>query len=387
MSELLCHIFIKSKDYQRNEVRKKIGSMASIVGMFCNILLFVVKIVLGLLSNSIAIISDAFNNLSDSASNIITLFGYKMAAKPADKDHPFGHGRIEYLTSLIIAVMILLVGFELLKNSVIKIFDPQPAVFSWIVLISLILSVLLKFWMALFYKKMGKYIHSVVMNTTSQDSLNDCIVTGANIVALIVGMYTNLPIDGIAGCVVSLFILYSGYDIIRQTVDELVGKSSDPKTMESIEKHILSNDGILGLHDLVIHDYGPGKQMGSAHVEVDSTCNFMEAHDVIDKIEREIYEQLRIMLTLHMDPVELNNEEVNYCRQKVQCIVTTIHAEMTIHDFRVITYPTHKNLIFDLVVPYELKMMDHEIKGEIQKQLDQEEAKYSILVTLDRGFV
>lgn len=387
MISFICKMFVKSEDYQDEAVRERVGSIASFIGMFCNILLFFVKFVMGILSNSIAITSDAFNNLSDSASNIITLLGYKLAAKPADKDHPFGHGRVEYLTSLVIAMIILLVGFELLRDSFDKVLHPQPIVFSWVVLGSLIFSIALKFWMAHFYQKMGNKINSSVLKATTQDSLNDCIATGASVVALILSLFVSWPIDGLMGCFVSVFILYSGYNIIKSTVDELLGKPADKLMTHEIEKLILANPIIVGIHDMIIHDYGPGKLLGSAHVEVNSSMDFLQAHDVVDEVERQVYEKMKIMMTLHMDPIEVDNQSVQENKQMVEEIITSIEPKMTIHDFRTVIGPTHTNLIFDVVVPYECKMKNEEILNQIEEKLKGKEKTYYVVITFDRSFI
>lgn len=387
MVEFLCRIFVKSEDYQDDAVREKVGTMASFVGIGCNILLFVIKLSMGLLANSIAIISDAFNNLSDSASNLITLFGYKMAAKPADKDHPFGHGRMEYLTSLVIAGIILLVGFELMKGSADKILHPEKVNFSWLVLFSLLFSILLKFWMAYFNRQLGNRINSGVLLATAQDSLNDCIATSASAVALVMSLFVDLPVDGVIGCVVSIFILYSGYGIIRSTVDELLGKPADKELIQKIEDVILCNPIVIGTHDMIIHDYGPGKFLGSAHVEVDSSMDFMKAHDLIDELERLLYKELKIMMTLHMDPVDTNNESVQRCKKMMIEILSDIDESLSMHDFRIVTGPTHTNLIFDIVVPYECQLSNHEIQNKIDEQLQNRETVYYTVITFDRSFI
>lgn len=387
MVQFLCKRFIKSDDFQDEVVRGKVGTLASFVGMGCNILLFMIKISMGMMANSIAVISDAFNNLSDSASNIITLFGYKMAAKPADKDHPFGHGRMEYLTSLVIAVIILMVGVELLKGSTNKILNPAPVMFSWVVMGSLIFSILLKFWMSFFYRNLGKKINSGVLFATAQDSQNDCIATGASGLALVLSLFTEWPVDGIMGCFVSVFILYSGYEIIKQTVDELLGKPADRLLTQEIEKLILSDSAIVGTHDMIIHDYGPGKLLGSAHVEVSASMDFLAAHDIVDELERKIYEQLKIMMTLHMDPIETDNQTVLALKKMVEEILLEIHPEMSLHDFRTVTGPTHTNLIFDIVVPYDCHLSNGDIQKMIDQQLKGKETTYYTVITYDRSFI
>ena len=289
MTNLLVKIFIKNADDINNDkVREHYGMLSSFVGIFCNICLFVIKFLMGILSNSIAITSDAFNNLSDCVSCVITLFGYRLAAKPADKDHPFGHGRMEYIVSIIISFLIFLVGFELLKTSFDKLIHPNTIVYSNIVLIIMIITVLVKIWMSMFNKKLGKKINNTAMIATATDSMNDVIATSTTIIALVLSRFTSLPVDGVMGIVVSFFILYSGYGILNDTLSDLLGKPADKETVKDIEKIICDHDDIIGIHDLIIHDYGPGKAIGSCHVEVEANADFVKTHDLIDEIEKEI---------------------------------------------------------------------------------------------------
>ncbi len=386
MSSLILKLFIKDKDFQNEKTHEKVGFVSSCVGIVCNVFLFALKLLLGIMSGSITIISDAFNNLSDSATNIITLFGYKMAAKPADKEHPFGHGRIEYLISLVIAIVILFVSYELFKNSIDKIMNPNKVIFSWGIFISLGLSILIKFWMSSFYKKMGNLINSSILFAVSKDSLNDTISTGVSLIALCSSQFTTLPIDGVLGCFVSLFVFYSGYGIIKQTVDELLGKPADQKMINEIQELIMSHDGMIGVHDLIIHDYGPGKLLGSAHVEIDARRDILEVHDSVDHIERELYERLHIMMTIHMDPIDLTDEKVKVNRMMIEEILVSISSELCFHDFRMVTGPTHTNLIFDVVVPYGLKMTDQMIQERINEALLNKETKFYTVITFDRNY-
>lgn len=388
MTDLLVRLFVKDyKNTQDNSVRSHYGALSGFVGICCNICLFILKYCIGTFSNSISIISDAFNNLSDSASCIITLFGYKMAAKPADKDHPFGHGRMEYLTSLIIAVIILLVGVELFRSSLDKVITPEKVEFSYFALASLAVSVGVKCWMGLFNHKLGKRTNSSIMMATSKDSFNDVFATAATAVALISSLFTTLPIDGIMGIGVSCFILYSGYGIIRETVDKLLGQPADEEFVKNLEQDILSHDKILGMHDLIIHNYGPGHQLGSAHVEVSSKENIVEIHDLIDELEKQIYEQFHLIITLHMDPIEVDNEQVNRCREMVSDILPNIDPTLTMHDFRAVTGSTHTNLIFDILVPYECKIKDEDIKKAIDESLKSNgSTTYYTVITFDRKF-
>lgn len=387
MVELLIKKFVKNYDDVTNEkVRSSYGTLSSLVGIVCNILLFVVKFMMGIVSNSIAITSDAFNNLSDSASCIVTLFGYKMAAKPADKDHPFGHGRIEYVTSFIIAIVILMVGFELLKSSVNKVFNPSPVEFSWVVLLSLLLSIVLKFWMSNFNRILGKKINNGAMLATSKDSLNDVIATSATVIAVVGSLFTTFPLDGLMGLIVSIFVLVSGIGIIRDTLDELIGHAASEETIKHIKGIVLDSSKILGIHDLIIHCYGPGKMIGSAHVEVDANQDFLVIHDLVDEIERKIEKDLHIMMTLHMDPIQLDNEQVNKFKRMITEIVANIDESLSIHDFRIVTGPTHANLIFDLLVPFDFKMSCEDIQNKIDDELAKKDENIYTVITFDHGF-
>ncbi|MBQ9375355.1 MAG: cation transporter [Ruminococcus sp.] len=387
MTGFLVRLFVK--DYEKTDdvkVRERYGLLSSIVGVICNILLFAVKYLMGTLAHSISVISDAFNNLSDCASCVVTLFGYKLAAKPADKDHPFGHGRMEYLTSLLIAVVIIVVGIELLEDSVVKIITPGKIKFSWIVLVSLVLSVGVKLWMAIFNTKLGKKVNSSVMIATAKDSKSDVLATSAVIVALVAAPFTSLPVDGIMGIIVSCFILKSGYDIVKETVDELLGKPADKQVIESIQNLIMSYDKIIETHDMIIHNYGPGNMIGSCHVEVKSDENFLQIHEIVDQIERRIYNELGILMTIHMDPIETDNEQVNYCKNMVRTIIKGLDERLHIHDFRLVPGEKHINVLFDIVVPYDCSYTDEQIKTVIDDKLKNEDVDYFTVITFDREF-
>lgn len=387
MTNFLVKTFVK--DYEKTDnlkVRERYGTLSSVVGIVCNIILFVAKFAMGTLAGSIAIISDGFNNLSDCASCVVTLFGYKMATKPADKDHPFGHGRVEYLTSLVIAIVIIMVGFELFTGSIDKVLHPTKVTFSYVVLATLIISIVVKVWMGLFNRKLGKKINSSVMLATSKDSMNDVVATSATVVALVASMWTDAPIDGIMGIVVSLFILLSGFDIVKETVDELLGQPADEELVTKLSEMVEENPYALGMHDLIIHSYGPGNLIGSVHIEVDGKGNIMEIHDVIDELERDIYEELGVRMTIHMDPVEMDNELLNECKNMMIGIVKNINKDLSLHDFRMVTGPSHTNLIFDLVVPHDCKLNEKDIKTAINDSLKDKEIKYYTVITFEREF-
>ncbi len=387
MSDFLVKHFVKNYNMVDNvKVREAYGMLSSIVGIICNIILFSAKFVMGTIVNSISIISDGFNNLSDCASCIVTLFGYKLAAKPADKDHPFGHGRFEYLTSMVIAMVIMLVGVELLTTSVKKIMHPETVEFSYIALAALVLSILLKVWMSKFNKKLGTKINSTIMLATSKDSMNDVVATAVTVFALIISPFTDLPVDGIMGVIVSVFILFSGFGIIKETVDALLGQPADSGVVQKIKEIVEENPYALGMHDLIIHSYGPGNMIGSVHIEVDGKGNIMEIHDVIDEMERNIFEDLNIKMTIHMDPVETDNEYLKECKKMMENIIGEIDDRLSIHDFRVVSGPSHTNLIFDLVIPHNLKLTQEEIKARIDEKLKKKEKRYYTVITFDNSY-
>jgi len=385
MVNFLIKTFIKNSENTENpKIRQKYGTLSSIVGIICNVLLFLIKYAMGTLSHSISIVSDAFNNLSDCAGCLVTLLGYKMASKPTDKNHPFGHGRMEYLTSLIIAALIIFVGIELLKNSVEKIINPVEIRFSFAVLISLVFSIAVKLWMAVFNAELGKKINSSVLTATAKDSKSDVIATSATLIALICSLFTALPVDGVMGLLVSVFILKSGYDIVKDTVDELLGKPADPEIINHIKEYVLKNDKIIGIHDLIIHSYGPGNIIGSCHVEVKSNESFTEVHDIVDSIEREIHNNLNILMTIHMDPIEVNDMLTNKCKKLVNNIIHSIDSSLDLHDFRIVSGESHTNLIFDLVVPFECKYSNEELKQKIDMQLSKENINYYTVIVFDK---
>lgn len=387
MTDFLIKKFIRNPDdIEDSKVRQSYGSLSSGVGLVCNILLFLIKYIMGTLSGSISIVSDAFNNLSDSGGCVVTFLGYKMASKPADKDHPFGHGRVEYLTSLILSAIIVIVGFELFKSSAGKIMNPEPVKFSIIVLASLIISICVKLWMSVFNMKLGKKINSGVMTATAEDSRNDVIATSATVIALISSLFTDFPIDGIMGVIVSLFILKTGFDIIRDTVDDLIGKPVQPEIIEKIKSNILSDSDIIDIHDLVIHNYGVTKMIGSCHIEIRSDMNFQDVHEIADRTERRIFSELNIVMTIHTDPVDIDDEQTKKYKAVVKDIVSSMNQGFSIHDFRIVSCENHKNLIFDITVPYECKISNDKIQHFIDKKLEEYDGKYYTIITFDREY-
>ncbi len=377
------------KDYQeisRPSVRMRYGWLAGIVGIISNLFLFTIKILVGTLFNSIAITADAVNNLSDAGSSIITLVGFKLSSKPADEKHPYGHARAEYITGFVVSVVILLLGIELIKSSFQKIVKPDPINFSYISVIVLAIAILVKLWQSIFNKTLGKRINSTALIATGTDSMNDVIATSSVLVATLFAKLTGLQIDGYMGVAVALFILYSGFKLVSETLNPLLGLAPDVSLTTNLEKRILSYSGVLGLHDLVVHSYGPDKCYASVHVEVPAHQDLLESHDLIDIIERDILTESNIHLVIHMDPIVTDDEVTNTLRQKVNEIVMDIDSELSMHDFRVVFGKTHSNLIFDVVVPTACKACDEEIRERISKEISKINPTYHSVITLDRNY-
>ena len=389
MTDFLVKRFVKnSGDVTDAKVRERYGTLSGGVGIACNIALFVLKYIIGTLSHSISVISDAFNNLSDCASCVMTLFGYKMAAKPADKDHPFGHGRIEYVCALIVSFIILLMGGELIRSSVDKILHPEPLQFSMTALIVLLASIGVKIWMAVFNRNIGKRINSTAVGAVVMDSVSDTAATTVSMIALILSKFTSVPLDGYMGIVVALFIIATGIGIFKDTMNELLGAPASPETVQEIESDILSYEGVIGVHDLMVHDYGPGRMFASAHVEVPSDCDIMACHDTIDRIERDIKKKFAINIVLHMDPIVVDDEHINALREKVGELIKEVDPRFTMHDFRMVEGPTHTNLIFDLVVPHKYPFTKGQIKELISDKISTEIGEnYYAVMTVENSFV
>ena len=387
MTDLLVKLFIKdSKNISSPQVRAKYGMLSGFAGIAVNLILCAVKFAIGAMTGSIAITGDAFNNLSDAASSVVSLFGFKLASKPADKEHPYGHGRLEYLCGMAVGALILFMGFELVKSSISKIITPEKTAFSWVAVTVLAVSILGKIWLAVFNKKIGKTINSETIAAVATDSINDIVATAASIVALVLSNYFTMPFDGIFGVIVSGFVLYAGFGVFKSTVSPLLGQPPTEETVRAIENKILSYDGILGVHDLIIHDYGPGRCFVSAHAEVSSVADIMESHDLIDVIEQDITAEMGYSITIHMDPLVVNDETINYAKAMVTGIVTDIDSTLSIHDFRVVSGPHHTNLIFDLVIPFSVKTDSAVIIGQINSALEKQEKNYYAVITVDRSY-
>lgn len=390
ISEFLLKCFIKNyKEVSDKKVRNAYGFLASIVGMLSNTLLFLIKLFVGILSNSVSVTADAFNNLSDFASSLITMIGFKMASKPADKEHPFGHGRIEYLSALVVAFMVMLVGFQFIKTSYDRIVHPTKIVFQTIPFLLIILSILIKIWLGKFNNYMGKSINSSALQASSFDAYSDVITSSCVAISLVISKFTNIPIDGYIGILVSLFILYSGFSLIKDTLDPILGESPNPELVKEITKGVLNYDYITGVHDLVIHNYGPGKFMATIHAEVPQDISIVTIHEIIDKAEKELSKKLGIILVIHMDPINTDNKEVNFTKQELIKMLKKYPYIKSIHDFRMVGHDTKKNLIFDIVIDYSEKLTNEfikEVKDNINKDIKTLHPDYNAIITIDQDF-
>ena len=388
MTELLVRCFIRDSDQVEDaKVRQAYGRLSGLVGIVCNVILFTCKLLAGLMTGAVSIMADAFNNLSDAASSIVTLIGFYMAGKPADLDHPFGHGRIEYLSGLFVAAAILMTGFELLKTSVEKILHPEALSFSAVSIVILIASILMKMWMARFNFNLGHKIKSKAMQATATDSLSDCIATSAVLVGVVVTMITGKNIDGFIGVLVALFVCVAGFNAAKETIQPLLGQAPDPDLVDNIKKRVMQEDMILGIHDLVIHDYGPGRRMITLHAEISYKEDIMEAHDMIDNVERDLMQEFQCTATIHMDPVVTDDEELNLMREKVEALVRTLDASWKIHDFRMVRGNTHSNLIFDLVVPTDALKDKFEIEAKVRDLIHIMNPNYNAVITVEQSYV
>ncbi len=383
MTNLLIRLFIKNHlNTQDTAVRAAYGKLSGWVGIVCNALLCAGKFIAGYLSGSVSIIADAANNLSDASSSIISLLGFKLSEKSADDEHPYGHARYEYLSGLIIAFLVLLIGFELLKSGVGKIVSPSPVEFSWVSVGVLTASILMKLWMMVFNQSMGKRINSHALKATAIDSRNDCVSTLAVLIAAVISHLTQFELDGIIAVLVALFILYSGISLIREAMSPLLGKAPSPEMTEEIRKKILSYEGVLGTHDLMVHDYGPGRLFASVHVEMAAENDVMESHDVIDNIERDFLRN-GLHLVVHFDPIVTADDDT---RHEIAEIVRSIDPALSIHDLRLVTGPTHTNVIFDCVIPHEFHMTEAALKEEINRLVRIRHPEYYCVITVENNF-
>ena len=384
MTKLLLALFVKNySDGKNPQVRSAIGSMAGITGILCNALLFIGKLICGLLAGSVSIIADAANNLSDAASSGITLLGFRLARRPADADHPYGHARYEYLSALVVSMVILLLGAELARSAVGKIIAPQAPAVSWLTVGILAVSIAVKLWLWRFYTNLGKRTGSQVLAATGIDSRNDCIATLGVLAGVLAERLFAFPVDGWIGLGVALFILWSGIGIARETVSSLLGQRADPELTEKLSKLVLSHEKILGIHDLLVHDYGPGQCFASLHAELSAGEDPLVCHDIIDDIECDALHELNVHLVIHYDPVEVNDEERSQMQAQVEEIVQNIPIGLSVHDFRIVRGAKQTKLVFDLAVPYEMRRSHRQLKEQIDARLAEKGVLYTTVIRFD----
>lgn len=385
MTEILLRLFVRNyKDTDSAEVRSAIGKLAGCVGLVCNILLCSFKFVVGAFSGSVSVIADAVNNMSDASSSLITLIGFKLAQRPADKNHPFGHARYEYLSGFIVSALILVVGIELVKTSVEKIIKPEAVELSVLSVVVLFFSIMLKLWMSVFCKRLGKRIDSTALLATSADSRNDVVATSAVLVGGVIGEIFKINIDGYIGLGVALFIIYSGITLAKETINPILGEPTDKNMVEDISKLVMSYDKVVGMHDLLVHDYGPGKCFASVHAELSADEDPMVCHDIIDKIERAALKQLCVNLVIHYDPVVTDDEELNYMRDVVNRVIGNMDSCLSLHDFRMVRGARKTKLMFDIVIPYSMEKEQQSVKNLIDEAVKSEGSQYYTVICFDK---
>ena len=385
MTKALIRLFIRDAENTRDaRVREQYGVLSGAVGIACNVFLFILKVVIGLVTGSISIAADAFNNLSDGLSCMISIVGFKVSGKAPDEKHPFGYGRTEYIAGLVVAFIIVLVGFEFFKTSIDRILHPAPVAFSLVLVVILAISMLVKLWMGAFNVQIGRRIDSPVLMAAGQDSRNDVITTGVVILGMVAGQFTTLPVDGYVGVLVAAFIVWAGFGIARDTVAPLLGEAADPEIAQNIEKLVMESEYIVGVHDLIVHNYGAGRWLASLHAEVPSDSDFVAVHEVIDEAEKRVWQRTGVYLVIHMDPIDVNNEHVAALREQVDAVLRAIDENLSMHDFRVVDGARQINLIFDVVVPFSY---DNDAKRDlmmtIRDKLKEIDYRYNPVVTFD----
>ena len=383
---LIKHFIPNASDVKSPAVRQRYGVVSGVVGILCNALLCTAKIAAGLLTGAVSIVADGINNLSDGGSCVVSLLGFKMAGKPADDKHPFGHGRIEYVAGLIVSFIIVLMGVELAKTSLDKIFHPEEISFSWITPAVLGISILVKLWMCFFNRKMGDKIDSAVLRATAMDSLSDVAATSAVLAGFVIGYWARVNLDGYLGVLVALFILYTGVSTAKGTLDLLLGEAPDPEFVKQIQQEVLSYPEIIGVHDLIVHNYGPGHSVVSLHAAVPCDVDILKIHDTIDNAERDLKKKFDCEVVIHMDPIITDDKETNEIHQKLSSIVRLLDSRVTIHDFRMVKGPTHTNLIFDIVVPHQFRLTDDQVVESLRQAVKALDARYEIVVNVDKAY-
>lgn len=385
MTDLILRIFVRDhKNTEDPAVRDKCGRVAGAVGIVTNFLLFLMKIIVGTVFHSVSVTADAVNNLTDSGSSVVTLIGFKMASKPADEKHPFGHARIEYLSGVIVSFIVIFLGLQLGMSSIEKILTPEENALTPVALVVLVISILAKLWQCLFYRKVGRMIKSESVEATSKDSRNDVIATSVVLLGAVITMLTGVNLDGYMGAAVALFIVFSGVQLTISTADPLLGQAPEGELVQTITEKMLSYSGIIGMHDLAVHNYGVGRCFASAHCEVDAKNDILVSHDLIDNIERDFSRDLGIHMVIHLDPVIVGDARTDALHRKVQSLVTALYPTVTIHDFRVIWGVTHSNIVFDAAVPFAVKDSDAVITQKLEAEIQKLDPDYRTVVTIDR---
>lgn len=385
MTGLILRIFVRDhKNTEDPAVRDKCGRVAGAVGIVTNFLLFLMKIIVGTVFHSVSVTADAVNNLTDSGSSVVTLIGFKMASKPADEKHPFGHARIEYLSGVIVSFIVIFLGLQLGMSSIEKILTPEENALTPVALVVLVISILAKLWQCLFYRKVGRMIKSESVEATSKDSRNDVIATSVVLLGAVITMLTGVNLDGYMGAAVALFIVFSGVQLTISTADPLLGQAPEGELVQTITEKMLSYPGIIGMHDLAVHNYGVGRCFASAHCEVDAKNDILVSHDLIDNIERDFSRDLGIHMVIHLDPVIVGDARTDALHCKVQSLVTALYPTVTIHDFRVIWGVTHSNIVFDAAVPFAVKDSDAVITQKLEAEIQKLDPDYRTVVTIDR---
>ena len=387
MTNFLIKVFVKDKNVKDPKVRTKYGTLSSLTGIVVNFILSITKVVIGIISNSMSIISDGLNNITDAGSSVITMIGFKMSQKKVDDDHPWGHGRMEYIAAFIVDMLIVLVGIELFKSSIDKIINPVMPDISTITITILVIAIIAKLWLFFFYNKIAKTINSEAIKGNAYDSISDVISTFVVLLSAIVAKFANVSIDGYVSILVSIFILYTGFKALKETVDILLGSKPDPELVKGIEEFTKKYDMIVGIHDMMIHDYGPGRKIVSFHAEVPANSDICMAHDIIDQMEQDIYDEFNCITTIHMDPIEVDDEEINKMREITEKIVKEINENYSIHDFRMTNGGGRINLIFDLVIPRGEKVDSDKLKAQVQQKIHSENPKYYAVPKVECSYV
>ena len=387
MTNFLIKLFIKDKDVKNPKVRTKYGTLSSLTGIVVNFILSITKVIIGIISNSMSIISDGLNNITDAGSSVITMIGFKMSQKKVDDDHPWGHGRMEYISAFIVDMLIVLVGIELFKSSIDKIINPVMPDISVITITILVIAIMAKLWLFFFYKKIAKAINSEAIKGNAYDSISDVVSTLVVLVSALVAKFANISIDGYVSILVSIFILFTGFKALKETVDILLGSKPDSELVKGIEEFTKKYDMIVGIHDMMVHDYRPGRKIVSFHAEVPANSDICMAHDVIDQMEQDIYEEFNCITTIHMDPIEVDDEEINKMREITEKIVKGINEKYSIHDFRMTNGGGRINLIFDLAIPREEKVESDKLKVQVQQKIHSENPKYYAVPKVEYSYV